>query len=301
MIRHLRHEHIDKQWWDQQLLRCDMPLWYARSWVLDATSPGWGALHDDETGAIMPLTWRKKYFIKYLFQPFGSQQLGVFVPNYDEAIGQRMLQAIPREYRYCDISLNERMGALNASGSRTTPRSQQVLLLDRPVMDLRNAYSEGHRRNLKKAVNDPLLINDITPDEFTALYARTTGQRYGVQALDLGIMQEVISQALERGECSIWGTRSDQELVAAACFIEWNGRAIFYKSGADPIGQEQRAMFRIIDAYIKKHAGSGVLLDFAGSDTPSVARFNAGFGAQRRIYLRLQRNLLPPPFRWFKQ
>ena len=36
MIRHLRHEEIDKQAWDARLGRCATPWWYGRSWVLDA-------------------------------------------------------------------------------------------------------------------------------------------------------------------------------------------------------------------------------------------------------------------------
>jgi len=60
-------------------------------------------------------------------------------------------------------------------------------------------------------------------------------------------------------------------------------------------------MFHLVDRYISDHAGSGVLLDFAGSNTASVARFNAGFGARSTVYLHLVRNRLPAPLRWIKR
>ena len=83
--------------------------------------------------------------------------------------------------------------------------------------------------------------------------------------------------------------------------MEWEGRSIFFKSANDEAGQERQAMFHLTDHYIAGHAGSGLLLDFAGSNTASVARFNAGFGARSTVYLRLVRNRLPVPFRWFKK
>ena len=109
MIRHLHHGDIDKAWWDAQLLRCSNRLWYAQSWLLDIASPGWEALVDDRTGAIMPLTWRRKYGIQYLFTPYAIQQLGVFVPEMDQDICTRMLDAIPKHFRYWDIWLNSGM------------------------------------------------------------------------------------------------------------------------------------------------------------------------------------------------
>ena len=43
MIQHLRHKAIDKRWWDDRIASSQSPLWYARSAVLDAASPGWDA------------------------------------------------------------------------------------------------------------------------------------------------------------------------------------------------------------------------------------------------------------------
>ena len=52
-------------------------------------------------------------------------------------------------------------------------------------------------------------------------------------------------------------------------------------------------MFRIIDTFIKDHADSGRILDFEGSNIPSVARFFGGFGAQAEIYQSVSFNRLP--------
>jgi len=294
MIEHLRHGEIDKAWWDRQLLQCANRMWYAQSWVLDLTAPGWDALVDRSSGAIMPLTHRRKFFLKYLFQPYGTQQLGVFAPRYSKALGEAFIEAIPAIFKYCDIALNEAMQDLKVDHVELIPLDQQVLPLDRSYEELAAGYSKGARRNLRKAQDGPPVIDDVTPAEFRSLFARTTAKRFNSgRRSDHDTMEKVIEKAIAIGQGRIIGLRDRGELCAAACFMEWEGRAIFYKSAADRIGQGHMGMFRLTDHYIREFAGTGLLLDFAGSNTDSVARFNAGFGAERRVYLRLKYDRLP--------
>ena len=300
MIEHLRHADVDKHWWDSLLLRCEVPMWYAQSWVLDIASPGWEAMVDRASGAIMPLTWRRRMGIHYLYQPFGLQQLGVFAPHYSDQLGEAMLRAIPARFRYWDIYLNERMGPMEF-GDPMPCTQQYVDVLGDPAGQ-QAAYSQGHRRNLRKGeVHRELLTWAISAADFTELFRRTTGARYAVPAADIAMMGHLVSAALERGEARILGTRVGGRVVAAACFVEWQGRSIFLKSAVDESGQEHQAMFLIMDHYLTNGAGRSTVLDLAGSNTPSVARFNAGFGARSTVYLRLKRNELPLPLRWIKK
>lgn len=300
MIEHLVHSGIDKRWWDAQLSRCTDRTWYAQSWVLDIASPGWNALVDRERGALMPLTWRSRMGIHYLYQPFGLQQLGVFAPMRDRSMDNAMLAAVPRRYRYWDIYLHEGMSSVAAG--RTQPCTQQVLdvLHDRDAQ--RSGYSQGHRRNLRKAQGArELLTWDVNATMFTALFRSTTAARYGVPEHSLGMMHDLVTTGVARGEMRMLGIVEDGMLHAAACFVEWEGRAILLKSASNARGQELHAMFLLIDEYLSTAGADIHLLDLAGSNTPSVARFNAGFGARSTVYLHLLRNALPVPLRWLKR
>jgi hypothetical protein len=301
MIEHILHAQIDKQWWDRVLLQAHGRMWYAQSWVLDLTSPGWDALIDREAEAIMPLTWRSKFGLKYLFQPYGSQQLGVFARSYSDPLGEKFIASVPKHFVYGDIALNESMQHVISGEVQLSQLHQQVLALDRPYSDLRAAYSTGVRRNLNKVDPRIKVTGDISAQEFRKLFQQTTAKRFNSGSRsDHLVMQQVMEAAISKGQCRILGIREDGVVRAAACFMEWEGRSIFYKSAADDAGKELFGMFRIVDHYIQLNAGSGLLLDMAGSNTPSVARFNAGFGAGSRVYLRLQFNRLPPLLRWLK-
>jgi hypothetical protein len=179
--------------------------------------------------------------------------------------------------------------------------TQQVVDILGDAEAQRAVYSQGHRRNLRKAAaHADRIIWDISAAAFAQLFASTTGARYQVPTRDLVMMEALIAAAVQRGEARILGLRDEGQVVAAACIVEVDGRAIFLKSAVSARGQELHAMFLLVDHYLT-HARPGcTLFDLAGSNTPSVARFNAGFGARSSVYLRLLRNALPAPFRWLK-
>ncbi|MCC6542538.1 MAG: GNAT family N-acetyltransferase [Flavobacteriales bacterium] len=301
MIRHLPHSGIDKAEWDRMLLHCPDRVWYAQSWVLDRCAPQWEALLGDD-GSIMPLLWRSKYGMAYLYQPYAIQYQGVFSPVRSATTDAAFLAAIPERFRYWDIHMNTGMQLMPSQDLRITTNSTQELSLRSHVEALRAAYSKGHRRNLRTGADEPEVSDRVGIPEFIALFARTTGRRYrNIPVGGIELLGHLLSGAKERDELTLLGVRRGAELLAAACFISWEGRAILLKSANTEAGQERKAMFRIVDHFIAEHAGSGLLLDFAGSNTPSVIRFNEGFGARSRLYLHLVRNRLPVPYRWFKR
>ncbi len=304
MIRHLRHSDIDKAWWDLQLLQCSNRMWYAQSWVLDRANPGWEALVDEGSGAIMPLPWRRKWGIDYLFQPYGLQQLGVFAPEMSDELATGFLHAVPDRFKYWDIQLNEAMCVATSPKAHSEERVQQTLELSADRFALKASYSEGHRRNLRKA--DGLSAEwetiPLHVDEFVAMFKRTTAARFGGLARqDEVVLADLLHGALEQGQGALVGFRSNGSVLVAQCVLRFHGRIILFKSVVTDKGLEVRAMFHLIDNLIVANAGTGELLDFAGSNTSSVARFNAGFGARTTVYLRLVRNNLPPPLRWLKR
>jgi hypothetical protein len=69
-------------------------------------------------------------------------------------------------------------------------------------------------------------------------------------------------------------------------------RIIYLMSVSSSLGKEQRAMFRIVDELIRDYSGSSFLLDFEGSNIPSIARFFIGFGGRPEVYQTLRINPL---------
>ena len=298
MIRHLRRADIDPRWWDEQLAQCRNKLWYAQSWVLDRASPDWEALVDGTSGAVMPLTWRKKYGVRYLYQPFALQQLGLFSPA---AITSHQMDlffgSVPAAFRYADLCANEMNPGATVNGWITEPMTNMVLSTRATYPEHRASYSKGHLRNLK---SDSLeVVEDVPQDAFIRLFRDTTERQHGpFDTQGMKALPELVQGLLDRKEGTITGVMVEGHLAAAVCWVEWNGRTIFLKSASNDAGRSVRAMFHLIDQRIAKLAPRIGVLDFAGSNDPDTKRFYAGFGAHPSTYFRLRRNTLP---RWIKK
>jgi len=150
-IKHLTHNDIDTKKWDNCISNAVNGNVYAWSWYLDIVSPNWDALVLDNYRAVMPLTWSKKYGVAYIYQPFFTQQLGLFS---GDVITEEMLslfvEAIPAKYRFIELSMNVDVSSVcntHVFGTGSTTH----LKLNNPYEELRKSYTTNTLRNLKKA------------------------------------------------------------------------------------------------------------------------------------------------------
>src|SRR5690606_23323566 len=98
------------------------------------------------------------------------------------------------------------------------------------------------------------------------------------------------------------GVFSDEnELCAAAFFCRWKDRAIYMNAVSSPEGKKSRAMFLLLDNFIRKNANTNLILDFEGSMLRGVSRFFEGFGATPEIYYGMNFNRLPGIIKWMKK
>lgn len=301
MIRHLTHKAIDKEWWDERIASSQSPLWYARSAVLDAASPGWEALVDDTTKAVMPLTGDRKWGIPYLYQPFALQRLGVFSEATSEEQNIAFLRAIPTKYKLCEIYLNA-IGPVGKLGDiRLEERNSMELDLSPDLANLRAAYSENHRRGLRKwkaegelkAISAKTFIKVVSDSE--------QFKQWGITAKQQGSLARIAAVAESLGDGRFVGLQRDDEWLAVAFFVEWGGRIIFMKGLSTRTGRGVSALHRVLDDAIAAQAGTPRILDMAGGNAPELRRFYSGFGARPVLYLRAEYNRLPQLLRKIKE
>lgn len=305
MIRHFPHSAINKQRWDQWILRSPQHIPYAESWYLDVVCPGWEALIDEQQEVCMPLTAGKKYGIAYLFQPFFTQQLGVFAPQEIPAGPvDAMLQAIPKAYRYIDIQLNIH-NQVSQPGFHQEKRVTYQLPSAADAGALRSGYHENTRRKLKKFEQQATKYEagTCTPAELVALFRKETGSRIPeLRPRHYRMLVQLIGTALSLGKGFISCFRNPEgDLSAGAFFLQSGNYCINLLPAGTAAGRRDELMTGLLDAQLSRLAGSRVVFDFEGSSIPSVARFYRGFGSSEVFYLHLRQNHLPPLLKLFKK
>lgn len=301
MIRHLRHEDIDKQWWDERVRNSREPLWYALADVLDAAAPGWEALVDEAAGTVMPLTHRRKWGFRYLYQPFAVQRLGLFGTDPEPSQVGAFLSAVPAHYVLWDIHLNDPASVGHPTFVTLRERTTMELPLDEPVEVLRSAYGQSHRRGLRKWADEGEVLAMSVDDLLQVMQAAPQLRRWGVTPEQFGTLRRLLHVAEARGELSCLGLRLADGWGAVGSFVSWQGRTVFLKGLSTEAGRGVFALHRVLDAAIGQVAGNARLMDMAGGHDPELRRFYAGFGARPRLYLHAKVNRLPQPLRWYKQ
>jgi hypothetical protein len=296
MIRYLKHKEISKQDWDACISESVNRRVYAFSWYLDLVAPGWDALVEDDYRAVFPLTHNRKMGIRYLSQPFFTQQLGLFsrLPLTAGDIA-RFLDFIPDYFRFAEIQLN----AANQPDVRkfsVVMKINHELSLASSHETLMNGCSQNTRRNIRKAVNlGVLTVDQVEPATLVALFRDHFGRKEGVLgARNYLVIRQLIERCLERNEGIVRGACSAAgELCAAAFFLSDGPRIYFLFAASSPAARENGAMFMLLDSFLRDHAGRPVVLDFEGGNDPSLGRFYKSFGAAEVRYPLVTINHLP--------
>ncbi len=300
MINYLSHQQIDKGKWDACIASADNGLIYAHSFYLDNMARNWDALVLNDYEAVMPLTWNKKYGIQYLYQPFLSAQLGVFGKKISTSLSDEFVNAIPPSFRFIDISLNT---GNPLSFPSAIQRSNYTLSLDKPYEDIYNNYRENIQRNIKKAKQLGCTAEKDFDVEKVITLAVGQMRSYAKESEEnVGRFRRLYNYLHEKNLAITYGIFSVQkELLASCVFFFSHQRAYYILVGNHPNGKTIGASHALIDAFIKDHADRKMILDFEGSDIPSLAFFYNSFGAIHEVYPAIKINRLPLYLKWMKK
>lgn len=301
-ILFVAHDDIDYKRWDDTVEEAYNGMIYAYSWYLDIVCQHqWDALMLEDYSAVMPLPGKQKAGICYMFQPFFTQQLGVFSTHLLTAeLVQHFIQAVPAKFKLIAYNLNSFNKVDALPDKFIMQRLNHELDLIKAYDDLKKGYSQNMRRNIRKGErNNIKVMKNIRPEEVIALFREFKGK--DIHALKEGqyrMLKQLVYQCWYKGKALTYGAYDERNtLQAGAIFLLSHRRAIFLFSGTSNDARNTGAMPLLIDTFIREHAQQHLTLDFEGSVDVNLARFYSGFGAQRVFYHQYKKQSLLWPLR----
>ncbi len=296
MIQYLKHSAIDKDRWDACIAKsCNCRI-YAFSWYLDLVCPGWEALLADDYTRVFPLTGNRKMGISYMYQPFFTQQLGLFSP--EPVTGMHVTEfigAIPAKFSFVEIHLNTQNVHLPEDGVAST-RINHELDLSSSYEALAAAYAQNTRRNIRKATDQEVKPGSVAgTEDLIFLFRENFGKQEGkLRHTHYETIRKIINRCIERKTGYIRGAYSNAGVLSAASFFLFDEHRVYFLFAASsPEARENGAMFLLIDRFIHEHAQRPLILDFEGGNDPNLGRFYKSFGAKEVTYSALRINRLP--------
>jgi len=263
---------------------------YAFSWYLDIVADNWHALVLDDYRAVMPLPWRSKFLIKYVYTPCWTQQLGVFSSDkINEDLIDSFIKNIPKKFKKITINFNS---GNQVFGKHMSERINYILPLNKAYKELFRGYKYIRRRRKKRLPLDYVKIaKTASIIDIIKLHKK---QKRFIQDLDSKpdyvILKKLVDYLLETKRIEIIIALEEDTTIGGAIFLKDKKRITYLMSAVSQTGRSKQSMTLIIDSVIEKYSNSNYVLDFEGSMIPGIAFFFKSFGAIKENYYLLSKN-----------
>ena len=297
MFKLFSHNNIDKAKWDACIEHSSRPSVYAISWYLDAVSPEWMGLIKADYTEVIPICWRKKWGVKYVYQPPYTQFGGLFSTLTDQIDFSPSAGLLKDQFKLIEIRINPTNHTENADYVYAKGINQYVHL-NAELSEIENTIHPTHRKNIRRAQKAGIETQEIDAAEFIKFKFNNQGD----YEEDINQLPDLIGVLQQKNAVSFYGAFNEaKEMVSAIMLIEYQNRSILITSATCAEGKESKAMFLLIKNCFERYVGKDHIFDFAGSSLAGVYEFNKGFGAHEEVIHSLRINNLPPLLKFLKR
>ena len=301
MIKLIKRKKLDVERYDECITKSMQSNIFGYSWYLDTVCDKWNVLVLNDYEAVMPIPWRRKFLIKYVYPPFWLTQLGIYSEVIEDE--NEFLIELFSGYKYVDLRMNFK-NSFSMFQKYQLSRQIQCLDLKKPYADIFSKYKRDRRKDLQRAKKNNLEArwND-SPEKLISLYQENIGKRVKkIKEKDYEVLLNLMRLCIEKGNGELLSVADGQgKLVASGFFLKYDGRVMILVSSTDLKNRKNGANTFLIDRAIQKFHGDYNIFDFGGSSMPKIASFFKSFGAVDENYMNLKQNKLPWLLRLFKR
>ena len=298
-IQYLQNHEIDRVVWDSCIQKAENGLIYATSTYLDHMASNWDAVIIDDFNAVVPLPWRIKFGIKYVYTPPFIQQLGLFnEKDVPVNVFENVVKSIYQKFKFGEYHFNYTNIHIPSAS-----KSNFVLDLKRNYSEVRAAYKRDLVNNLKKAQKLNLTFRKTDNyDKAINLYKDYYKHRTPhVSESDYKNFLKLCTELYKTKQVVVREVVDKNENLLAICLcLVFKKKIHVLLSTTTNIGRNMSANHFLFDELIKEFSSEDYILDFEGSDIPTIAHFYKNFGSSNEPYFFHRWNHLPRIIAWVK-
>ena len=301
LIKYIQREHLDEEKYNNCIENSIQSNSYAFSWYLDIVCDNWDVLVLDDYEAVMPIPWRKKYGIKYVYPPLWVLQLGVYS---NEAINENeFLIHLFSTFKFVELRMNTHNNVELYSEFLQLKQCQK-LVLNTTYSSILSKYRKDRKKDLQKATTADLIEkwNDH-PSNLIELFKNNIGKRTpNIKENDYQNLEKLIAICIQKKVGEILAVYDKKNKLVASVFLLKHKNSITKLiSSTNLKDRKNGANTFLIDRVIFKYHKDFSVFNFGGSSIKSVASFSKSFGAETEKYHQLKMNKLPKILQLFKK
>jgi hypothetical protein len=301
MINYIKRKDLDVNRYDACIENSIQSRIYAFSWYLDIVADNWDVLVLNNYEAVMPVAWRKKFGIKYIYPPLWLIQLGIY--SIEKENEDAFLKMLLSNFRFFETRTNSK-NYFSVFEEYQQKRDIQVLDLKQPYETIPSRFRRDRKKDLRKAKRSELCMKiEDNLDKFINLYKLNVGKKVKkIKEIDYSNLKLLITACIDKKKGEILSVYDvEDNLVASGFFLKDKERVVKLVSSTDYNNRKNGANTFLIEKAVHKYYEEFDLFDFGGSSVNSIASFNLSFGAHTENYLQLKYNGLPKILKLFKK
>lgn len=303
MIKYLAHKDIDFEKWDDCIAASKNGLIYNQSIYLNTMCDNkWDAIVWNDYEAVLAIPWRRKYGIKYVYQPAFIQQLGIISPLViNENLTSKFIASFTTEIKFLEYPFNH-LNQIIGESFAIQKRKNYIKDLSSIAEPLVN-FSNSFRKNIKQLQKWNLTYHKETnPSICIELYQDLYLDR--ISALtkkDIEKFKILSDYYNQRENVIMRHVMLKDEVVASILLLIDDKRVYNIISCITPIGKTLRANYFLYLNLFEEIKGRKLVFDFEGSEIKGVADFYETMHPTVEYYQRLKFNNLPKIVKLFKK
>jgi hypothetical protein len=267
----------------------------------------WDAIVLGNYDAIMPLPWRKKLGIKYLYQPAFLQQGGIFS---NKPLPNEMIEAFIDKasecFKFAEFSLNFlNTIAYNSKSAFTIKHRNNFILSLKQSFEINiQNYSNDFKRKLKKSeTSDFTYVKSSDFKEAIQFYKKTYKDRkLNVSTKDYANFEDLCKHYNNKKRVVIRKVvnKSDQ-ILSIVILLKDDNRLYNLLPAISEEGKKTSSNYFLYNAIIDEFSGQKLTLDFEGSDVKGIAEFYQKMTNTNQTYPFIKFNNLPRAIKLLKK
>lgn len=293
MINYIKRKDLDIAKYDTCIENSVQSRISAFSWYLDIVADNWDVLVLDDYKVVMPVTWRKKVGIKYVYPPLWLLELGIFSLDQNLDI-QPFLAILYSKFKFVELRLNTTNQFLKSDS--LLPKQFQYLDLKIGYEAILKGYNRNRKREIVKANKHHLIENwTDNPEKLIAIFKENIAERVkGISDKDYTNLLNLMNLSIEKGVGELLTIYdANNKLLAAVFFLKHKNKVTQLVCASDISNRKNGVHTFFNDRAIFKYQSHFDIYNFGGSSMENIANYYLSFGSKTEKYQQIKYNNLP--------
>jgi hypothetical protein len=294
-IQILFYKEIDPEKWNNCIDNSSNSLIYARYQYLTKQCNNWSGLIINDYKTVLPLPWKKKWGIRYLYAPPFIQQLGFF-GNLSGLPIPQVIDRIKEYVKFGDLFFNYQNIEL-LKNINYVEKTNFILNLNHSYPKIYNNYSQDLVKNLQRSEKHNLqYIQSVsienTIEQFQINYQNRFPQ---YNATSFQNLKATCKELANKNQCFTRSVCADatKQVISTALLLKDNTRLYLLINSTNTTGRSLSANHFLLDSIIQEFCEESLILDFEGSERKGIKDFYQSFHPINQPYFHYRFNNLP--------